>query len=296
MILVIGGTGFVGPKIVHALRARDLPVRCLVREPGRAKTLESWGCELAQGDVTDPGSLADAARGCETIIHLVAIIQGRPQDFERTMIRGTANVVDAAKAAGVRRIVLMSALGTSEETRTLAPYYGAKWEMEQAVKRSGIDHVIFRPSFIFGRDGGALPTFIRIARLAPITPIVGPGTQRLQPIWVENVASYFAAAIDDEGTSGRTFELGGPDVVDWNELYARIKRVLGRRRPTVHLPFGLMRVNAALLEKLPGPTPVTPDQVRMLSGPDNVVSNDDAREHFQIELVPLDEQLRRAVA
>jgi uncharacterized protein YbjT (DUF2867 family) len=294
MILVTGGTGFVGPTIVHALRARDLPVRCLIRDRSRGKTLESWGCELAEGDVTDPASLTRAAEGCDTVVHLVGIIQGKPEDFERLMIRGTHNVVEAAKQAGVGRFVLMSALGASEETRTLAPYYNAKWEMEQAVKGSGIDHVIFRPSFIFGKDGGALPTFMRIARLAPVTPIIGPGTQRSQPIWVENVASYFAAAVDHEQAVNRTFELGGPDIVDWNELYARIKRVLGKRRPSIHLPFGLMRVNAALLEKLPGPTPVTPDQVRMLQGPDNIVSNNDAVETFRVELMPLDEQLRRA--
>jgi uncharacterized protein YbjT (DUF2867 family) len=294
MILVTGGTGFVGPKVVHALRARELPVRCLIRDRSRGRTLESWGCELAEGDVTDPASLTRAAEGCDAVVHLVGIIQGKPEEFDRIMIRGTHNVVAAAKQAGVRRFVLMSALGTTEETRTIAPYYNAKWEMEQAVKGSGIDHVIIRPSFIFGKDGGALPTFMRVARLAPVTPIIGPGTQRSQPIWVENVASYFAAAIDDERATNRTFELGGPDVVDWNELYARIKKVLGKRRPSIHLPFGFMRVNAALLEKLPGPTPVTPDQVRMLQGPDVVVSNNDAAETFAVELMPLDEQLRRA--
>jgi len=296
MILVNGGTGFVGPKVVHALRARELPVRCLVRDRARGRQLESWDCELAEGDVTDPDSLRRAAEGCDTVVHLVAIIQGRPEQFERIMSGGTRNAIEAAREAGVRRFVLMSALGTSEETKDSVPYYHAKWQMEQAVKGSGIDYTIFRPSFVFGRDGGALPTFIRLARLAPITPIIGPGTQRLQPIWVENVAAYFAAAIDDEAAVNRTFELGGPDIVDWNELYTRIKKALGKRRPSVRIPFGLMRINAALLEKLPGPTPVTPDQVRMLEGPDNVVASTDALDAFEIELMPLDEQLRRAVA
>jgi uncharacterized protein YbjT (DUF2867 family) len=294
MILVTGGTGFVGPKIVHALRARDLPVRCLVRERARGKTLESWGCELAEGDVTNPESVRRAVAGCDTVVHLVAVIQGKPEDFERIMVGGTRNVVAAAKEAGVRRFVLMSALGAEEPTEDSVPYFRAKWEMEQAVKGSGLVYTIFRPSFVFGKDGGILPTFMRIARVAPITPIIGPGTQRSQPIWVENVASYFAGAVDLPDAENRTFELGGPDVVTWNELYDRIKRAVGKRRPSIHLPFGFMRLNAALLEKLPGPTPVTPDQVRMLEGPDNVVSNDEARQTFDVDLVPLDEQLRRA--
>jgi uncharacterized protein YbjT (DUF2867 family) len=294
MILVTGGTGFVGPKIVHALRAENRPVRCLVRDPDRAKTLASWGCGLAQGDVTDPESLRRAVDGCDVVVHLVAIIQGKPEDFERVMTKGTRHVVDAAKEQGVRRFVLMSALGTSEETRDLAPYFRSKWDMEETVKQSGLEYVIFRPSFIFGKDGGVLPTFMRVVRLAPVTPIMGPGTQRSQPIWVENVAEYYAKAIDRPDAANRTFELGGPDTVTWNELYARIKKTLGKRRPTMHVPFGLARAGAAVVGALPGPSPVTPDQVRMLGGPDNVVSNSDAQETFHVDLMPLDEQLRRA--
>lgn len=293
-VLVTGGTGFVGPKIVHALRAGDRPVRCLVRDPDRAQTLASWGCELAPGDVTDPESVRRAVEGCDVVVHLVAIIQGKPEQFERIMVQGTRNVVDAAKAANARRFLLMSALGTSEETRDLSPYFGSKWQMEQTVKGSGIEYVIFRPSFIFGQDGGALKTFLRVVRLSPVIPVFGAGDQRIQPIWVENVAEYYAAAIERPEAANRTFELGGPDIVTWEELYDRIKRVLGKRRLKLHVPMGVMRVNAAILETLPGPTPLTRDQLKMLAGPDNVVSNSDAQETFQVDLVPLDEQLRRA--
>jgi uncharacterized protein YbjT (DUF2867 family) len=294
LILVTGGTGFVGPKIVHALRAEDRRVRCLVRDPDRARDLAAWGCELAPGDVTDPESLRRAVEGCDVVVHLVAIIQGKPEDFERVMTEGTRNVVGAATREGVRRFVLMSALGTSEETKGLAPYFGSKWEMEQTVKSSGLEHVIFRPSFTFGKDGGALKTFIRVVRLSPVIPVFGAGNQRIQPIWVDDVAAYYAAAIDHPQAANRTFELGGPDIVTWEELYDRIKRVLGKRRPKMHVPFGLMRVGASVLETLPGPTPVTRDQLKMLAGPDNVVSNSDAQDTFAIGLVPLDEQLRRA--
>jgi uncharacterized protein YbjT (DUF2867 family) len=294
VILVTGGTGFVGPSIVHRLRAEDRPVRCLVRDPDRADTLAAWGCELAQGDVTDRDSVRRAVEGCEVVVHLVAIIQGKPEQFERIMVQGTWNVVEAAKAAGIRRFVLMSALGTSEETKDLSPYFNAKWQMEQMARSSGLEHVIFRPSFVFGKDGGALKTFQRVVRLSPVIPVFGSGDQRVQPIWIDDVAEYYAAALDRPDAANRTFELGGPEVVTYEELYDRIKRVLGKRRPKLHLPFGLMRVNAAILEVLPGPSPITRDQLKMLAV-DNVVSNSDAQETFQIELLPLDEQLRRAL-
>jgi NADH dehydrogenase len=292
-VLVTGGTGFVGPHVVHALRARDLPVRALVRDRRRGAKLAAWGAELVEGDVTDPASVRAAVAGCDVVVHLVAIIVGRPADFERVMTRATQDLVAAAQDAGVRRFVLMSALGTNEQTKDAVPYYRAKWEMERAVNDSGLDSVIFRPSFVFGRDGGVLPTFVRLARFSPVTPIVGPGTQRLQPIWVDDVAAYFAAAIDEPAAASRTFELGGPDAPTWNELWGRLKRVIGARRPSIHIPFGIMRAQATLLERLPG-APVTRDQLTMLELGDNVVLDPSAVETFGIPLVPLDEQLRRA--
>jgi uncharacterized protein YbjT (DUF2867 family) len=295
VILVTGGTGFVGPKVVHALRERDLPVRCLVRKPSSAATeaLSAWGCELVQGDVTDAASLRRAVEGCDVVVHLVAIRQGSREKFERIMEQATRDLVAAAKEAGARRFVLMSALGTSEETKDLVPYYHAKWDMEQTVAGSGLEHVIFRPCFVFGRDGGILPTFRRLARLAPVTPIIGSGTQRIQPIWIDDVAAYFAEGVQRADVTG-IFELGGPDAVSWNEFWERLKRVLGSRRPSIHVPFGLMRANAMLTEKLPGDIPLTRDLLTMLEHGDNTVSNDEAVRTFALPLVPLDEQLRRA--
>jgi uncharacterized protein YbjT (DUF2867 family) len=294
-ILVTGATGFVGPHVAHALRARDLPVRALVRDPKRATRLTAWGVDLAQGDVTESATLRGAFAGVEVVVHLVAIIKGSRTDFERIMVQGTRNVVAAAQEAGVRRFVLASALGLDERSRAAVPYFGAKWEMERAVEASGLEHVIFRPSFIFGKDGGVLPTFVRLARFAPVTPIVGTGTQRLQPIWVEDVAAYYAASIDLPAAANRTFELGGPDAPTWNEFWDRLKRVVGSRRPSIHLPFGLMRAQAALTERLPG-APVTRDQLTMLELGDNVVMDPAAVEVFGLPLVPLDEQLRRAAS
>ena len=294
MILVSGGTGFVGGHVVHELRGRGLPVRCLVRDPRKATKLAGWGCELAEGDVTDAGSLRRAVAGVDTIVHLVAIRQGPRENFQRIMVDGTRDLLSAARDAGVRRFVHMSALGTSEETRELVPYYWAKWENEQQVRSSGIPFVIFRPSFVFGPDGGILPTFVKLAKLAPVTPIIGGGRQRIQPIWADDLARTFTDGTQKEDVTGRLFELGGPDAVTWNEFWERLKRVLGLRRPSVHVPVGLMRINALLTERLPGDIPLTRDLLKMLEHGDNVVSGDEAVRTFALPLLPLDDQLRRA--
>jgi uncharacterized protein YbjT (DUF2867 family) len=294
MILLTGATGFVGGHVARVLRDAGKPVRCLVRNRRSAEHLERLGCELAEGDMTDAASLRGAAESVATVVHLVAIRQGKPEQFERIMSRGTRDLLDAARDAGVRRFVLMSALGTSEQTKDLVPYYGAKWDMEQAVQGSGLPYAIFRPSFVFGPDGGILPTFRKLAKLAPITPIIGSGEQRLQPIWVDDVAAYFLRAVDLDIGTGRTFEIGGPDVVSWNELWARLKLALGVRRPSVHLPMALMRANALVTERLPGDIPLTRDLLKMMEAGDNVVTNDDAARTFQLPLAPLDDQLERA--
>ena len=293
-ILVTGGTGFVGPRVVHALRAQDRAVRVLVRNPSRGAQTAAWGAELVTGDVSERESLRRALDGCTHAVHMVSIIRGRPGDFERVMTQGTENLLAAAREAGLRRLVLMSALGTSAPVAATVPYYRSKWAMEQAVQSSGLEHTIFRPSFVFGAGGGALKTFVQQVRWSPVVTVIGKGLQRSQPIWVDDVAAYFAAGIDLPAAANRVFELGGPDVVTWDELYTRIARTLGKRRPLVHVPFGIARAGARLTERLPG-APLSADQVAMLEGADNVVADASAIETFGLPLVPLDEQLRRAV-
>ena len=297
MILVTGASGFVGGHIVHALRADDRPVRALVRVRSRGgERLEAWGCEVVEGNLAKPETLPAAVEGCDTVINLVAIRQGKPEEFQRIMVEGTRSLIAAAHEAGVGRFVHMSALGVSEETRDLVPYYNAKWEMEQDVKSSGLPYVIFRPSFIFAKDGGILPTFAKLARLTPVTPIIGSGKQRIQPIWADDVGTYFSKAVDLDAATDHAFELGGPDAVTWNEFWEQLKRARGMRRPSVHVPTSIARVNALVTERLPGNIPLTRDLLKMLEAGDNVVTDTSAVEIFGLPLVRLDEQLRRAVA
>ena len=153
-------------------------------------------------------------------------------------------------------------LGTSETAAQTVPYFAAKLAEERDVAASGLEYTTFRPSFVFGRDGGALPTFMRQVKLSPVVTVIGNGLQRSQPIWVDDVAAIFAKSIDLPEAANRIFELGGPDTVD-------------------------------LTERLPG-APLSVDQVSMIQGADNVVSNTDAVDTFQIPLVSLEEQIRRS--
>jgi uncharacterized protein YbjT (DUF2867 family) len=291
-ILVTGGTGFVGSRIVHALRTEGRDVRALVRRPEGGAHLASLGVELATGDVTDAASLAAAADGCTHLIHLVAILKGKPDDFDRVMTRGTRNVIAAAKGAGIERFVLMSALGTTATTKDVVPYFGAKFAMEQDTVASGLEYTIFRPSFVFGR-GGALATFMKQVRYSPVVTVIGSGKRRVQPIWIDDVAEHFARALDTPAAANKTFEIGGPDIVTWDELYRTIAKVLGKRRALAHIPAGLASTGARATQWIPK-APLSADQVAMIEAGDNVVTNTDAVHTFQLPLVPLEDQIRRA--
>ena len=295
-VFITGATGFVGPAVTNAIADAGLDVRVLERQPGTSTQAGLRSRDAVQGDVTDLDSIRRAVRDIDVVVHLVAIRQGKPELFDRIVIGGTRNVLAAAKESRVRRFILMSALGVNERTKDLVPYYHSKWTNEQDTRGSGLEHVIFRPSFIFGRRGGILPTFKMLAKAAPVTAIIGSGEQKIQPIWVDDVGVYFAQSIARPEAANRTFDLGGPDVVTWNEFWQRLRAVLGiRRRPTMHVPTALMKIPATVTERLPGDIPLTRDLLKMLEGGDNVVSNDDARRTFDVRLLPLDEQLRRAV-
>jgi uncharacterized protein YbjT (DUF2867 family) len=294
MILVTGGTGFVGPKVVHALRADNRAVRLLARRPEKHDELRAAGYEVVQGDMTDADSLQRAAAGCEAVVHLVALPPfADPKAIERVMVQGTRDLVAAAKQAGVSRFVLMSANGVSEETVDFSPYYRAKLAMEHEVQRSGLEHVIFRPSFIFGKDGGLLAQQIKLVRWSPVTPVLG--RHRLQPIWVEDVGAFFAKALSTPAATNRTFDLGGADRLTWSELQERIRAALGKRRIAVQMPPGLLKAGASVGQVLP-PIRGARAAVEMLDYGDNVCDVGPAAETFRIQPIGIDEQLRRALS
>src|SRR6476661_312946 len=198
-ILITGGTGFVGSEIRKALADREL--RLLVRDPSSVR--DAGAAELVRGDALEP-----AMAGVDAVIHLVAIIEeSGDKTFDLVIRQGSENVVTEARNAGVRRLVHMSALGA--QPNPAYPYLNAKWGAEQAVRQSGLDWTIIRPSVIFGPRDGFVNVLAGLIRRAPIIPVVGSGESKFQPVAVGEVAAVYRAVLDDPTAIGQTYELDG---------------------------------------------------------------------------------------
>jgi uncharacterized protein YbjT (DUF2867 family) len=263
-ILVTGGTGFVGSAIVAALG--DRPLRLLVRDRTKSSKIAAPNIEFVEGDVAIPETLSDAVRGCETVIHLVGIIEeSGGATFDGVIRQGTVNVVNAAQDAGVRRFIHMSALGASD--RPGFGYMQAKWEAEKAVKATDFAWTIFRPSVIFGPGDGFVTALAGVVRSFPVIPVVGGGQTKFQPLSVKDVADAYVSAVDDPSTTGKTFELGGPEVLTYEQMLDIIAAKLGKTKRKVHMPVGLMKTVVSLSSPLPKAIkpPVTSEQLKMLA-------------------------------
>ena len=291
MILVTGATGFIGSHLVKRLRQEGMKVRAVVRTPAKSQALKDLGVEVVPGDISDQASLEAAVQGCERIIHLVGIIQeGRGFTFRSVHIEGTRNILDAAKKAGVRHFIYQSALGTRENGAS--EYHRTKWEAEKLVRASGIPFTILRPSLIYGP--GDLFT-IRLAdmiRLSPVLPVIGTGRSKIQPIFIEDVVTCIVKIAAGDPHPGKTYEVGGPEELTYEEVTKAIAKALGVDRPVVHMPLFFMRTMATVAEAVLPKAPVTTDQLIMLQE-DTVCSLRDIREVFGIEPVQFHEGLKR---
>ena len=264
-VFVTGGTGFVGKHVVRALLAHGFLVRCLVR-PGSEHDLKGFeSIDRVPGDVLQPEELAPSVEGCTALVHLVGIVREqrrRGVTFERLHVQATRNMIALARAAGVKRYVQMSALGTRPGARS--PYHRTKWEAEEAVRATEFDWTIFRPSIMFGRGDEFVSMLGRMVSRLPVVPVLGDGRYRLQPIPVEQVAEGFARTLRSPASARQTYEPAGPTPYAFVDLLDEIGRALGRTRVRkVHLPLGPMRAITRLLEWLPF-YPVTTDQLVML--------------------------------
>lgn len=264
-VFVTGGTGFVGKHVVRALLARGFLVRCLVR-PGSEQDLKGFASiDRVPGDVLKPDDLVSSVEGCAAIVHLVGIIREQPSrgvTFERLHVQATRNMLALARKAGAPRYVQMSALGTRPDAR--ARYHRTKWAAEEAVRASGLDWTIFRPSIIFGPGDGLVSGLGRMIKRLPVVPVLGDGKYRLQPIPVEQVAEGFARTLRTPATSRQTYEAAGPAPYAFVDLLDEIARALGRTRARkLHVPLTPVRLATRLLEWLPF-YPVSSDQLTML--------------------------------
>jgi len=263
-VLVTGATGFVGREVVQELLNRGHEVRALVRRGSEKKLKNEPRVEIFRGDCLLPETLAPAVAACDAVIHLVGIIRefpGRGVTFERVHVQATQNLVDQAKAAGVRRYLHMSALGARPEPAD--PYHVTNFRADEYVRASGLTYTIFRPSVIYGPKDQSINLFVRQIQRLSFFPIIGDGQYQLQPAPVATVARAFALALELPGTENRIYEVGGPEPLTFNAIIDTIARVVGRRIKKIHQPVWCMSFAANLCGRFRW-FPLTPGQLRML--------------------------------
>ena len=283
MILVTGGTGFVGSHIVRWLLSDQRQVRLLIRDPERVADEVTGRVEEFVGDVRLPETLPSAFAGVDQVIHLVGIIRETEDGkFEMMHTEATRHVIEAARAAGARRLLHMSALGARPEAPSR--YHRTKWAAEMLVRESGLDWTIFRPSIIVGQPGDHdfIAQLMDMIRRDSVIKIPGDGTAKMQPVSVDDVAASFLKALDDPATIGQTYELAGPDVMTIEEIYNLLALAMQVHKLTVHTPFWLLRPAAAVMQALVPNPPITVDQALMLEE-DNVCDIAAMRESLGIE-------------
>ena len=276
LVTVFGGSGFVGAQVVRALAKRGYRVRVAVRRPGHAYRMRMLGdvgqIEVVQANVRAPASVARALTGAEACVNLVGVLyeSGR-QKFQSVHAMGAKTVAEAAAAAGVKRLVHISAIGADAGSN--AKYARTKALGEAAVREAFPGAAILRPSIVFGPGDHFFNRFGQMATLSLVLPLIGGGETRFQPVFVGDVAASVAKAVADPATAGKTYELGGPGVYSFKALMQLMLGEIDRKRVLLPIPFSLARVMGALSE-IPSallPPPLTADQVELLRS-DNVVS------------------------
>ena len=275
LVTVFGGSGFLGRSVVRALCKRDYRIRVAVRRPELAGHLQPLGkvgqIHAVQANVRYPASVEAAMRNSHVAINLVGILtEGGGQTFEAVQGKGAAGAVARAAASVGARMVHVSAIGADEHSASR--YARAKAAGEKAVLSAIPAATIMRPSVVFGSEDEFTNRFAALARMSPALPLIGGGVTRMQPVYVGDVATAVADAVDGKTRAGATYELGGPEVLTMREIMKIILATTERRRMLLSLPFGLAKLQAMLLQFAPGALKLTPDQVELLRS-DNVVSD-----------------------
>lgn len=285
MIVVTGGAGFLGRRVVAALCERKQAVRVVLRRPEQAAILEGYAVDVAYADARDPDSLNRALAGAEGLIHLVAVIRQRHgATFKSVNVEGARNVYSAAAVAGIRKSVFVSAVGA----RPLSPepYFASRWAGEEAARGSGVPTAVVRFSSVFGEGDEFFNVIAALVKLAPIVPIAGTGMARFQPIHVDDAARVCVGALHDPSMAGRTYEIGGPDLLTYRQMVDAVAGALGTRRIQVSVPPALMGPLVRVMSSVMETPPITLDQLEMLRY-DNVGKPGVVEREFRFKPRPL---------
>ena len=269
---VFGGAGFIGRYVVQRLARQGWQIRIATSNPAGMRAVQTSGnvgqIVALRADVTDEAGVARAVAGASLVVKLVGILaEKRPGGFHRIQAEGAGRVARLAAAAGVQRLVHISAIGADPASESL--YAKSKGEGEAAVLAAFPTATILRPSILFGTEDKFFNLFAGMARLLPVMPVLC-GDTRFQPVWVGDVADAVLAAATRDDVAGHVYELGGPRVLSFRDIMRYILEVTGRKRRLFEVPLGLARFQARLAEMLPG-KPFTQDQLLLLQK-DNVVS------------------------
>jgi len=272
LVTVFGGSGFLGRYVVRALAAKGYQVRVACRRPDLAGHLQPLGnvgqIHCVQANLRYRWSVERAVEGADSVVNLVGILaESGKQTFDSVQARGAAWVAEAAAAQGAN-LVQLSAIGADRDSE--ADYARTKAQGEAAVLRAKPDAVILRPSILFGPEDDFFNRFAGMACVSPVLPLIGGGQGLFQPVYVGDVAQAVVKGVDGSLQGATTWELGGPEVLTFQQCLERMLELIGRRRFLMRLPFAVANSLAGLLQYLPG-APLTPGQVEMLKT-DNIVS------------------------
>ncbi len=285
LVLVTGATGFLGQRVVRELLSRRHQVRCLIHSPGKERVFDHRNVEAHYGSILSPDALKQAFYDVQSVVHLVGIIRtGRGVTFDGVHRQGTANVAAAAKEAGTRELIYVSAMGATSDPAY--PYLWSKRQAELEVINSGLDYTILRPSVIFGEGDEFLTALAGLVRLGPITPVIGGGKNRMQPVAADDVARCIAASVGNSTVKRKIINLGGPNRLSYNALLHEVALALGRRARLVHIPAPLVWPAVAVMERILPRPPVTTGQLKLL-GIRNVSEGNDLEQSFGFTPKPL---------
>jgi NADH dehydrogenase len=282
LVTVFGGSGFIGRYAVRGLAKSGYRVRAAVRRPDLAGFLQPMGdvgqVQPVQANLRYPDSVRRAVEGAHVVINSVGLLASSgAQTFKAVHVDGARAAAKAAREAGAKHFVHISAIGASESSP--ARYAQTKAAGEAAVLDEFPGAIILRPSIVFGPEDDFFNRFAAMARISPVLPLIGGGRTRFQPVYVGDLATAIATAVEGGGTLGAIYELGGPEVLTFRELLERTLDYIGRRRGFISLPFWLAKLQALATWPLPNSLrPLTVDQVRLLQS-DNVVSDAALKEH-----------------